>query len=145
MKKFYSLLIAASIICSIPLTAYACEVYGSCGHLKNQLEQTRKPDNFIKKQKNDNPDFVAFQYAMENNISFEDAKNELHEKYGNPETKPQFKSRISNPLGLVPEEQQLLEAGIPLEVIKEGNNAIMKFIEENNITGYEEYTEYSET
>lgn len=41
-----------------------------------------------------------------------------------------------NPLGLVPEEQQLLELGVPLEVILEGDDAIMNFIQDNGITGY---------
>ena len=48
-----------------------------------------------------------------------------------------------NPLGLVPEEQQLLELGVPLEVLLEGDDAIMNFIQDNGITGYIEKSDVS--
>ncbi|MBR2068978.1 MAG: hypothetical protein IJ877_04365 [Candidatus Gastranaerophilales bacterium] len=96
------------------------------------------------------PNAYAQQYANQNGITLEEAKAELKSKYGDPKapeadaslfsglSQPTTLQNNANPYGIAPEEQELLECGIPIEVILEGDDAIMKFIEDNNVTGYSE-------
>lgn len=60
---------------------------------------------------------------------------------GNSSSIFNFNDNSENQYGLVPEEQELLEAGIPYEVILGGKDAIKNYADENNITLPNEYQE----
>ena len=97
------------------------------------------------------PDDYAKQYASINNIDIAKAKEELKAKYGDPKALNEVSSSdSSNPFrsetddcdstdnkvtaGVNPEQQALLNKGIPLEVIQQGDDAIRKYAKDNNIT-----------
>ena len=87
------------------------------------------------------PDTYAQTYADENGLTLEEAKAELSEKYGDP-TQPEeagaadgtkatsSTDKADNANGSSNEDQQLIEAGIPQEVVNEGQDAIMIFLME---------------
>lgn len=78
-----------------------------------------------------NPDIDAKNFAEANNISLEKAKALLEEKYG----KPVQNNNTQNNLPIPPEmAAKLEELGIPKDVIKQGDDAIKKYAEDNHIT-----------
>ncbi len=79
----------------------------------------------------EDPDTDAKNFATANNISIDKAKTLLEEKYGKP---PQAKSNVLENISIPPEEAaKLEELGIPKDVIKQGDDAIKKYADENNI------------
>ncbi|MCR4880453.1 MAG: hypothetical protein K6A44_00665 [bacterium] len=90
------------------------------------------------------PNQYAQQYAEQNGISVDEAKEQLKAKFGDPQ-QPGGSSAVSNALSSgdvtgtgsnpsIPKEAWELQAlGIPLEVIQEGDNAIKQFADDNNI------------
>ena len=95
-----------------------------------------------------NPEADAMRYAQSKGISLDEAKAELRSKFGDPQPpvqqtgytetgtidfnyKPQTAAVIQN---VPPEQMALLQKGIPAEVIVQGDDAIRKFAQENNIT-----------
>ena len=96
------------------------------------------------------PNAYAEQYAQEKGISVEEAKQELKTKFGDPQQQQGGASALSNSLsgadsttssGIPQSElEKLMAAGIPEEVIAQGDNAIMQFAQENNITLPEKQT-----
>ncbi len=77
------------------------------------------------------PDTDAKNFATANNISIDKAKTLLEGKYGKP---PQVKSNVLENISIPPEEAaKLEELGIPKDVIKQGDDAIKKYADENNI------------
>ena len=130
-------------ITCILFSAFTICAWGACNNsvCQNNDKQNQELAAFLKNYKDhNNPDAVAKQYAAQNNISFEEAKKELREKFGNPKRPNNLLAKSNcNPYGLTPEEQGLLEAGVPLDLILEhDDNSIMKFIQENEITDYTE-------
>ena len=140
MKKIFAGFVTISIMLVTLEAAHAYEIHNILNYQKaNKNKCTQKLSCFLKKRKDcNNPDIVAYEYALQNGISFEKAKIILYKTYGTPEAKQGDKYNIvHNPYGLVPEEQQLLEAGVPLDLILTGNDdLIMNFIIENNISNY---------
>lgn len=76
------------------------------------------------------PNKYAEQYAKQKGISVDQAKAELKAKHGDPARQAQG-GQGSN--SLPPEAVELRAAGIPVEVIQKGDDAIKKYAEENNI------------
>ena len=111
-------------------------------------------NNFYNYQTRTNPNAYAQQYATQNGISIDDAKNQLRAQYGEPDAKGvnfntgAFSSKnnvdsftsnikennIDTSKGLKKEEQELLNKGISLEVIFQGDSAIRNYAQDNNIT-----------
>lgn len=94
-----------------------------------------------------NPELDAQNYARQNGISLEEAKAELRAKFGDPQVPPQpgmtetgtldfnYKPQGSANTSQVPPEQMaLIQKGIPPEVILQGDDAIRKYAEDNNIS-----------
>ena len=98
------------------------------------------------------PNQYAMQYARQNGISLEEAKQQLKAKFGDPNQQvgtpqavPKNDSSISGALStgnvdkqrernsLPPEAIQLQAFGIPLNVILKGDNAIKQYAKEHNI------------
>ena len=90
------------------------------------------------------PNQYAMQYAIQNGISLEEAKQQLHAKFGNPQNKQFFSFQEMlfpkdimenmNKQNLIsPETIQLQILGIPINVIVQGDNAIKQYADENNI------------
>ena len=99
------------------------------------------------------PNQYAMQYAKQNGISLEEAKQQLKAKFGDPNNRqvgtpqaiPKNDNSISGALStgnvdkqrgknsLPPEAVKLRTLGIPLNVIMQGDNAIKKYADEHNI------------
>lgn len=110
-----------------------------------------------------NPEADAMKYAQQKGISLEEAKNELRSKFGDPHppvpnsvfanSSPLMQMQIQNmpqgsslfnypapqmgqqpPTPQTPEQMLCAQYGIPPEVAAQGDDAIRKFAEENNIS-----------
>ena len=93
------------------------------------------------------PEAYAQQYANEKGISIDQAREELRAQHGDPmqgsggagsnSTADALSTGNVDGTGkqssIPPEAWQLQSLGIPLEVIQQGDDAIHKFAEENNI------------
>ena len=89
-----------------------------------------------------NPDKYAQQYAQQNGISIDEAKQQLRTRFGEPQQPPGAPGAAlssgnvdgsSQRNQLPPEAYELQALGIPLDVIQQGDDAIKNFAEDNNI------------
>ena len=83
------------------------------------------------------PDTYAQEYANKHNMTLEEAKAELKSKYGDPKAKESNNTENTDETedteNFTKQEQELLNKGIPAEIIKKGNDAIRKYAKDHNI------------
>ncbi len=86
------------------------------------------------------PDTYAQEYANKHNMTLEEAKAELKSKYGDPKAKESNNTEntentdeTEDTENFTKQEQELLNKGIPAEIIKKGNDAIRKYAKDHNI------------
>ena len=109
--------------------SYADENGISSDEAKSELEkQFGKAD----------PEKYAQEYASVYNMTLEEARAELKAKYGDPAAKTDSTnntedSSSENTDELTAKEQELMDKGIPVDVIKQGNDAIRKYAKDHNI------------